>query len=179
MFRNLGSYVVNSLYWNSKFDSGGTKVTGFCIMKSEVAKSITNHNSRVLTFGPLILQNSSRVMNIDVVHENRKYGRSGYSISSLIGGTFDVFVNSGKSPLRTFSLLGLFVSISSFFIGGYFGLQYLTGNVGVSGFTTIVVLITFFSGLIILMLGILFEYIIRIVAEVSGREIYHEKEFFE
>jgi glycosyltransferase involved in cell wall biosynthesis len=177
-FRNVGSKMVGSIYRRSKHGPGNVAVTAFSIMNRGLADSIIKHDSRVLTFGPMILQNSSKLLNIDVNHDPRKYGSSGYGLGSLVDRTFDVLVNSGRSPLRFFSVFGLLVSLISFLIGGFFFFQYVLGNVGVSGFTTIVTIVTFLSGLTILMLGILFEYIIRIVTEVSNRPLFHEKEIF-
>ena len=126
-----------------------------------------------------ILQNSSKIMNIEVRHDSRKYGKSGYGLDKLVDGAFDIIVNSGRSPLRALSIVGLLASIISFLVGGFFVYQYLIGNVGVSGFTTIVTILSLFFGLTVLMLGILFEYIIRIVTEVSRGPRYHVKVIFD
>ena len=177
-FRSFGSRMVSSIYRNSRFGSEGVEITGFFIMKDKLKSAMIEHNSRVLTFGPLILQCSSRLMDIEVEHSPRKYGKSGYGLGKLIDGTLDIFVNSGISALRAFTILGMLLSVTSFSIGGFYVYQYLVGETGVSGFTTIVTLITFFSGVIMLMFGILFEYITRIVTEVSKRPKFYEKEVF-
>lgn len=178
LFRTVGSRIVSGIYRNSKFGSDGVEITGFFIMKRKLKEALIEHNSRVLTFGPLILQSSSRLMDIEVGHSPRKYGKSGYGIGKLLDGTLDIFVNSGISALRIFTAIGLILSLASFSIGGFYVYRFAIGETGVSGFTTIVTLITFFSGVIMLMFGILFEYITRIVTEVSRRPKFHIKEVF-
>ena len=72
------------------------------------------------------------------------------------------------------SILGLFSSFVSILLGIYYLIKYLTGPVGieVQGWTTIVLLIIFYSGMILFSFGLIGEYLIRIIKEVSGHPRY-------
>jgi dolichol-phosphate mannosyltransferase/undecaprenyl-phosphate 4-deoxy-4-formamido-L-arabinose transferase len=50
------------------------------------------------------------------------------------------------------------------------------GGIGVPGWTTVVVLVCFFSGIILLSMGIFGEYMVRILREVRGAPRYVERE---
>lgn len=54
----------------------------------------------------------------------------------------------------------------------------LTSNITVDGFTQIVILITFFSGVLLFTVGIIGEYIAKIYQQVKNRPIYIEKNSF-
>ena len=59
---------------------------------------------------------------------------------------------------------------------GIFLYDYATGAIGVAGWTSVVVLLSFFAGLILLSLGIFGEYMVRILREVRGTPPYVERE---
>jgi dolichol-phosphate mannosyltransferase len=71
--------------------------------------------------------------------------------------------------LRLISLVGVIVSLLSFAYGGLVAINALSGNRDVAGFPTLVALITFLPGLIIIMLGIIGEYIWRIFDQLNQR----------
>ncbi len=81
----------------------------------------------------------------------------------------DTFFSCSSFPIKFISTLG----ISSFFLSIGLVLYYvwarLTGMIEIPGWTLLVITITFFSGLILLSLGIIAEYIWRIYEEVKGR----------
>ena len=72
-------------------------------------------------------------------------------------------------PLRFISFVGLIVSILSFLYGISVSVAAILGNVPVQGFSTLVSLITFLLGLIIIMLCSIGEYIWRIFIQVNQR----------
>ncbi len=73
------------------------------------------------------------------------------------------------TPIRLISAVGVFVAGASFLYGISVVIAALTGNIPVLGYATLVSLVTFLLGLIILMLGIIGEYLWRIFDEVNRR----------
>ena len=118
--------------------------------------------------GALILQSTNRIENVDVEHHPRKRGRSGYSLNKLLNSTLDNVIDSTVAPLRIFSILGILVSFSSFVMMIYFLISWFIGNIKVPGFVTTVLLVSFFGGGLLLGIGILGEYISRIVLETAN-----------
>ena len=60
----------------------------------------------------------------------------------------------------------------SVLLGIYYGVEFVRGNIRQPGFVTIVLLLIFFSGTILLALGIMGEYMARVLREVSRRPLY-------
>ena len=73
------------------------------------------------------------------------------------------------TPVRFISGIGALVSLASFFYGGTVAYAAWTGRIPVQGWGTLVALITFLLGLIILMLGVIGEYLWRIFEETNRR----------
>jgi len=101
--------------------------------------------------------------------QKRIGGKSKWTISKKITSFLDVILGFSIKPMRLMLGLGLFIAFSSFCYGGMIIINYLIYGSAVKGFSTIIALITFFFGIIILMLGIIGEYLIRIFNENNKR----------
>jgi dolichol-phosphate mannosyltransferase len=99
----------------------------------------------------------------------REHGRSGWTFTKKIKAFLDVMLGFSVTPIRLISAFGTIVATASFMYGMAVGLAALFGNIPVSGFATLAILITFLLGLIIVMLGIIGEYLWRIFDEVNRR----------
>lgn len=75
-------------------------------------------------------------------------------------------------PLRIASFLGLLISIFAFSFGLFILLRTLFFGVDVEGWASLMVMLTFLSGIQLLSIGVLGEYIGRIFGEVKGRPLY-------
>lgn len=101
--------------------------------------------------------------------EIRQHGKSKWTFGKKLKVFIDVILGFSYAPIRLISLIGLAVSIISFTYGLVVVFNTLIGNWVVPGFATITALITFLLGLIIIMLGIIGEYLWRIFDEVQKR----------
>ncbi len=108
----------------------------------------------------------------DVIHYHRKariHGKSRWTFAKKFKVFLDVMLGFSVTPIRAISAIGAIVSLLSFSYGILVvALAFIEGNT-VAGFPTIVALITFLLGLIILMLGIIGEYLWRIFDETNLR----------
>jgi len=76
------------------------------------------------------------------------------------------------TPLRVASFFGLIISILSFIFAAYIIIRTLIFGIDVPGWATLTVMISFFSGIQLLSIGILGEYIGRIFGEAKRRPLY-------
>jgi glycosyltransferase involved in cell wall biosynthesis len=110
--------------------------------------------------------------NPDVIHYHRparEYGKSRWTFSKKFTAFLDVMLGFSIRPIRAMSGIGAVVAIGSFAYGGAVVFHALLKQIPVEGFATVVALITFLLGLILLMLGIIGEYIWRIFEETNKR----------
>ena len=173
--RNIGSWltrVIKSRLYNMPSD---IIATSFRIMPASFAHTLLLYRIADPQLGPLIASLTQNILNIPVEHNERKYGVSGYRLLDGIKITLSMVINASIVPLRLFSLLGFIAAGIAFITSFYFFLRWVLGGIGVAGFTTLVLAITFFSGMILSGIGILGEYIGRIIKELTGLPIYRIK----
>lgn len=99
----------------------------------------------------------------------REHGRSGWTFRKKLKAFFDVMLGFSVTPIRIISGIGAFVAGASFLYGLSVIVNAALGRVPVVGYASLAALITFLLGLIILMLGIIGEYLWRVFDEVNRR----------
>jgi dolichol-phosphate mannosyltransferase len=76
-----------------------------------------------------------------------------------------------NKPLRFISFVGILVALLSFIYGAKVALNAILNEVSIPGFSAIASLLSFLTGLTLLMLGIIGEYLWRIYEEVNRRPV--------
>lgn len=99
----------------------------------------------------------------------RRHGRSRWTFAKKLKFLVDTVSGFSVTPLRVISLFGIGVALASFVYGASVAISALLGNVPVRGFATLAALISFFSGLILFMLGALGEYLWRVFDAVNNK----------
>ena len=96
-------------------------------------------------------------------------GESGYSLKKLIKIAKDGIFSFSSIPLQIISLLGNIGLVISVLFTSFTIFRYFNNKIEVAGYTTIIIMILFFSSIILISLGIIGEYIYRIYNEVRNR----------
>jgi glycosyltransferase involved in cell wall biosynthesis len=109
---------------------------------------------------------------IAYVPDERAHGRSSFGLGRLINLSLDGLTSFTTWPLRLVTIVGAVLAIIGFGYGGYITLNYFLEGNEVSGWTTIVVSLMCFSGVQMLFLGIIGEYIARVFEEVKARPLF-------
>lgn len=99
-------------------------------------------------------------------------GETKYPLRKMIGFAVNAILSFSKKPLTLAIRLGFFTIIMGVLLGCYMLYNKLFTNTPVPGFTAIICAIIFFSGIQILLIGVVGEYIARIFEEVKGRPLY-------
>ncbi len=102
----------------------------------------------------------------------RLSGHTNYTLGRLIALALDGLFSFSFLPLRVISLTGLAVSALSIILALVYAVQKLVSGLEPAGFATIVVSVFFFSGVQLITLGVLGEYVGRIFEEVRRRPLY-------
>ena len=102
----------------------------------------------------------------------RESGLSNFNVLKLLHFAIDGMTAFTTWPLRVVTLIGLLAAVVAFVYGSWVVLSYLTWGNRVSGWSTLIVCILLFSGLQMMSLGVVGEYIARIFEEVKRRPVY-------
>lgn len=104
--------------------------------------------------------------------KKRIAGKTKYPLFKLILLALNGATTFSKIPLRLISVFGIIISLASFLTGLYLLIRKLTVGIDLLGWTSTAVLIIFFGGLNMLVLGIIGEYIGDIFDETKNRPPY-------
>ncbi len=102
----------------------------------------------------------------------RPAGKSKYSVLKLFSVAWTGITSFSTFPLRLITLTGLLTFLISIVIIIYSLFSFYTHK-SIKGWTSIIMTASFFSGMIILSLGIIGEYIAKVFIEVKNRPLYH------
>ena len=109
---------------------------------------------------------------IEYEREARFKGKTKWGFFGLFNLAFDGLTSFSIMPLRLASTIGFLSAFIGFFYGAVIVFKTLFFHEPVAGFTSLVVLVTFFGGIQLLSIGIIGEYIGRIFNETKNRPLY-------
>lgn len=149
------------------------KGTGsFCLLDRKVIDGLNAFPERNrMTFG-LILMAGFRQTQIEYDRLERHSGVSKWSVGRKIKHTIDTIVSFSSIPIRITSMLGVIIAALSFVYAAYLSIDTMLYGRAVEGWTTIIVLILMLSGLQLVVLGMLGEYLWRVSDEVRRRPLF-------
>jgi dolichol-phosphate mannosyltransferase/undecaprenyl-phosphate 4-deoxy-4-formamido-L-arabinose transferase len=124
------------------------------------------------TIGLLILSVTDKVAAVTVAHHDRHCGQTNYTRAKLVKHFLHGILYNSFALLKLLWFAGLGCLGLSMVLSLYYLAKYLLGAITVSGFTTLVLLILFFSGINMFAVGILGEYLLRIIQEVRHMPAY-------
>lgn len=102
----------------------------------------------------------------------RAGGESKFNFARLARFALDGLMSFSSIPLKVWTYVGLAISAFALAMAGYYWIRTMLFGVDAPGFPTLVVSIAFFSGVQLISLGVLGEYVARIFNEVKGRPLY-------
>ena len=181
-FRNFGSKVNEIM---TRFMLGKPKelyISSYFAAKRFVIDEVIRYeNSYPYVIG-LVLRTTKNIGNVDVRHRQREVGHSGYTMKSLMGLWFNVFTAFSIQPLRFATMVGIFCAASGFLYGIYTIIKRLLNPAVPLGFSSLMSAVVFLGGMIMLMLGLIGEYVGRIYISLNNspqyviREVIGQKE---
>ena len=172
VFRNLGS-KVNELM--TRIMLGKPKElyvsSYFAVKRFVVNDMIKYENSYPYVIG-LVLRATKNIANVVVQHREREEGTSGYTLKKLLGLWFNGFTAFSVKPLRIATGLGAMSAIRGFLYGIYTVIKRFVNPDVPIGFSSLMAAVVFFGGMIMLMLGLIGEYVGRIYISLNNSPQY-------
>ncbi len=160
-FRKLGSKFHNTVATYMLEKPSSLYLSSFKIIKKDVVKEITNYKGPYPYIDGLLLQTTSSIGTCLVEHHKREVGKSNYTLKKLVSLYLNMFINHSIKPMRALMLVGL----STFFIGTilriFFFLNYYLTHIDYSDSAYRTILYMTLSGIQLLLMGIIGEYIIK------------------
>lgn len=175
-FRNFGSRVNDAM---ARFMIGKPKelyVSSFFGMKRFVREEILRYQNPYPYVIGLVLRTTNNIVNVDVKHREREEGTSGYTLSKLLGLWFNGFTSFSVKPLRVATACGVVFAAIGFIYGIYTIINKLVNPAVPMGWSSTMAALLFIGGVLMLMLGLIGEYIGRIYISLNDAPQYVVKE---
>jgi undecaprenyl-phosphate 4-deoxy-4-formamido-L-arabinose transferase len=171
-FRNLGS-KVNELMTRVMLDKPAELYISsyFAVKRFVVEDMIKYENSYPYVIG-LVLRTTRNITNVVVKHREREEGSSGYTLGKLLNLWFNGFTAFSVKPLRIATGIGSLAAVLGFLYGVYTIIKRFINPDVPMGFSAIMSAVVFFGGMIMIMLGLIGEYIGRIYISMNNSPQY-------
>lgn len=175
-FRNLGS-KVNELM--TRMMLGKPKElfisSYFAVKRFIVEDMIRYENSYPYVIG-LVLRATRNITNVPVHHREREEGRSGYTLKKLMALWMNGFTAFSVMPLRIATSIGVICACGGFVYGIYTIIKKFVNPDVPMGFSSTMSALVFIGGMLMVMLGLIGEYIGRIYISLNNSPQYVIKE---
>lgn len=171
-FRNFGS-KINELM--TRVMLGKPKelyISSYFAAKRFVIEEMLRYQNPYPYVIGLVLRTTKKITNVEVTHRERQIGASGYTMGKLLGLWFNGFTAFSVKPLRIATVAGVLSACVGFAYGIYTIIKKLLIPNVVVGFSALMAALVFFCGLILLMLGIIGEYLGRIYISLNNSPQY-------
>ena len=151
----------------------GISVSSFTAWSRVAVDALVSYKSPFPAAGLYLNHVTTRVANVDIEHRSRIAGESGYSFRKLMSLAITALTNFSIMPLRAASFLGAACALAGFVFGLVVVIRRLLGPTVAAGYSSIIAALLFIGGIIMIMLGIIGEYIGRIYMTISNMPQYN------
>lgn len=171
MMKRIASKLINCILQKLSGYNHDSRIGTFRIFTSFVKDSYLNMPEKNRYLGGMFIWMGFQSGFINVHHQARAHGKSNYNFSRQLKLARLAILSSSTKLLSAGIYLGFIFSIVSIFFAIYYLFNKLIYNVPI-GYTSIIVSIFVSTGLILMVLGIIGEYMREIVDEVKARPTF-------
>jgi len=144
----------------------------YVLMDRKVVDAFNHLEVRNRFFQGDILWLGYRTTFIPYTREKRTIGRSQYTFAKRLKNSLDAILDSSYLPIRFISLVGIVTALVGFAYAANIAYWRLTHSTPFPGWAPIMIVILIIGGLLMVMLGLIGEYVWRIYDEVKGKPNY-------
>jgi polyisoprenyl-phosphate glycosyltransferase len=147
-------------------------VANFGIYNRKVINAVVSMRESIRYFPTMIKWVGFKTTKVNVEHDERLEGESSYNFKRLMDLALDIILAFSDKPIRLAIKFGLLISLGSLIVALVYLIKYLSGDVVVLGYTSLIISLWLLSGIIISTLGIIGLYVGKIFEGVKKRPIY-------
>lgn len=171
-FRNLGSKLNNYVMYLLLSKPKELYISSYFVAKRYVIEEILEYKNSYPYLAGLVLRTTNSIANVDVPHRSRNIGKSNYNISKLVKLWLNGFTSFSVKPLRISTFFGVICAIFGFMFLSYAIINYLTNPTVLLGWTSLIGIVTIIGGAILIVLGVIGEYVGRIYISINNNPQY-------
>lgn len=162
LFRNIGSKSNDLMTQFLLNKPSGLYLSSFFVAKKYIIDEICRYENSYPYIVGLLLRTTNNIANVNVCHRERAEGVSGYTFRTLLKLWLNGFTAFSVKPLRIASFMGFICAFLGFISGVFVIISRLQNPDMVAGYSSLMAVLLFVGGMIMMMLGLIGEYIGRI-----------------
>jgi undecaprenyl-phosphate 4-deoxy-4-formamido-L-arabinose transferase len=148
------------------------RFNSFRLVDGEIARTLAAYCGNGVYLDVGLFWITGRIGHCPVRLRNELGRPSGYSYFKLFGHFWNLILTTGTRPLRLITVMGFFSIILAVAIAAYALYGKFYGQVPVQGWTSLLIVVAFFSGSILTALGVIAEYLAVTMGIVMGKPLY-------
>lgn len=141
----------------------------FMLIDKQIVEEVNKIREKNTNLFTLIFWLGYNYVTIPYTRVARTKGKSKWTLGKKIKLFIDSFVAFSYFPIRIVSVLGIIFALTAFVYGIYVFYNWIHGTIKIEGWTTLIIILAFTAGLQMIMLGVLGEYLWRILDESRKR----------
>ncbi len=172
LFRNFGSWLNDLMYRSLLNKPKSLQLSNFVAVKRFVVDKMLEYKNPYPYVDGLLLRTTSKIVNVPMHDRKRLEGKSNYTLSKLIRLVINGFTTFSIKPLRVATICGTTCSIAGFIFMLYIVISKIVRTDIDAGYSSIMASLLFIGGFIMLLLGMIGEYIGRIYISINSSPQY-------
>ena len=151
------------------------KLTAFRMIKADIAELMFKRNTPYPFIPALLFSITDDIVNVEIQHHARCEGKSSYTLVKMLQVFSNLIINNSSFLLRMIGYIGIFIALFSGVSAAAIFVKKIFFDYVIAGWTSIMLTIIFFGGMTLFTLGVIGEYLIRIIATTEQRPVYYVK----
>lgn len=175
-WKNIGSWFNGKVAEITLHKPPHIYLSPYKIMQKALVEEIVKYHGPYPYIDGLILRSTDSVQQVDVPHNERQEGESNYNLIRSLRVFLKMVTSFSVYPLRISVILGFVSALVALMLGVYFIAEFFLTGISIEGWTSMMLLILFIGGVIMVSLGITGEYVGRIYMSINRSPQYSVKE---
>lgn len=167
-FRNLGSKVNDKMAQWLLNKPQNLKIMSYFACKRYVVDEVLCYKNPYPYISGLLLRTTNKIANVEIHHHERLEGKSGYTLKKLFLLWINGFTSFSVKPLRISTFIGIITALVGFLYGVYIIINKFFNPAAPLGYSSTMAVILFVGGMIMLLLGMIGEYVGRVYISMNN-----------
>ena len=172
-FRKLGSRTIKGILSKVFGIANSNSLSSFRLFKTAVTDSFDVYVGPNVSIDSLLHWGTNNIGTLPVPHSSREFGKSNYNFFKLFQHGLDIITAYSTLPLRIASGAGILTALFGLGLFIFTIVSASVSNSSVPGFATLSASIAIFSGVQLLFLGIIGEYLARMHFRIMNKPSYN------
>lgn len=172
VFRTTGSKLVRKFFSEALGFRSAVSISSFRAFRTELRNGFDSMLGPNISIDALLTWSTTRFATLEVTHHQRAKGKSNYTIRKLLRFALDMATGYSTGPLRLATFIGFLTLGFGFILLIWVVGRFLLSGTSVPGFPLLASSIIIFSGVQILLLGLVGEYVGRIHFRVMNKPTF-------